>query len=114
VFCTFLCAVIALCINVRLGTSDILGKEMKTSDFTDQDESIDRSSFSQEWKVINPYHVHVRRQRQNSEQYIKMSLQLYQVRHLKSITSISLLNSKKIAESKLISDMLGWQNCRAV
>lgn len=33
-----------------------------------------------EWKVINPYHVHVRRRRsQMSEHFIKMSLQLYQV-----------------------------------
>jgi len=33
----------------------------------------------QEWKVINPYHVHVRRRRATSEHFIKMSLQLYQV-----------------------------------
>jgi len=33
-----------------------------------------------EWKVINPYHVHVRRRRPIAiNQYVKMSLQLYQV-----------------------------------
>merc|ERR1711982_155449 len=32
-----------------------------------------------EWKVINPYHVQVRRKNPCSEKYVKMSLQLYQV-----------------------------------
>ncbi len=33
-----------------------------------------------EWKVINPYHVHVRRKKsQERDHHIKMSLQLYQV-----------------------------------
>lgn len=32
-----------------------------------------------EWKVINPYHVHVRRRSPISEHLVKMSLQLYQV-----------------------------------
>jgi hypothetical protein len=36
--------------------------------------------FFQEWKVINPYHVHVRRRSPISEHLVKMSLQLYQVR----------------------------------
>ena len=34
----------------------------------------------QEWKVINPYHVHVRRREPlASSHFVKMSLQLYQV-----------------------------------
>lgn len=36
------------------------------------------SSF-QEWKVINPYHVHVRRRNPVVKHFVKMSLQLYQV-----------------------------------
>jgi len=32
-----------------------------------------------EWKVINPYHVQVRRKNPSSAKYVKMSLQLYQV-----------------------------------
>jgi len=36
--------------------------------------------YLQEWKVINPYHVHVRRKRSaERDHHIKMSLQLYQV-----------------------------------
>jgi len=32
-----------------------------------------------EWKVINPYHVQVRRKNPSNAKYVKMSLQLYQV-----------------------------------
>merc|ERR1711962_1470888 len=32
-----------------------------------------------EWKVINPYHVQVRRRNEVAKHYVKMSLQLYQV-----------------------------------
>lgn len=32
-----------------------------------------------EWKVINPYHVQVRRRNPANAKYVKMSLQLYQV-----------------------------------
>lgn len=32
-----------------------------------------------EWKVINPFHVHVRKSSKRVEKFIKMSLQLYQV-----------------------------------
>ena len=38
------------------------------------------SLFLQEWKVINPYHVHVRRKSPASAHLVKMSLQLYQVK----------------------------------
>lgn len=32
-----------------------------------------------EWKIINPYHVHVRKLNKQLDHYVKMSLQLYQV-----------------------------------
>lgn len=32
-----------------------------------------------EWKVVNSYHVHVRKQSKKVDKFIKMSLQLYQV-----------------------------------
>lgn len=32
-----------------------------------------------EWKIINPYHVHVRKPSKRVERFVKMSLQLYQV-----------------------------------
>ena len=32
-----------------------------------------------EWKVVNPYHVHVRRKNPLFAKYVRMSLQLYQV-----------------------------------
>merc|ERR1719190_223641 len=32
-----------------------------------------------EWKVVNPYHVLVRRKNEVAKHYVKMSLQLYQV-----------------------------------
>jgi 5'-AMP-activated protein kinase catalytic alpha subunit len=33
-----------------------------------------------EWKIMNPYHVQVRRKNPGKAKYVKMSLQLYQVR----------------------------------
>ena len=40
----------------------------------------DQLCFSQEWKVINPYHVHVRRKTaMDTKHFVRMSLQLYQV-----------------------------------
>ena len=32
-----------------------------------------------EWKIMNPYHVQVRRKDPGTAKYVKMSLQLYQV-----------------------------------
>jgi 5'-AMP-activated protein kinase catalytic alpha subunit len=36
-------------------------------------------SLDFEWKIMNPYHVQVRRKNPGKAKYVKMSLQLYQV-----------------------------------
>ena len=36
-------------------------------------------SLDFEWKMMNPYHVQVRRKNPGKAKYVKMSLQLYQV-----------------------------------
>ncbi len=48
----------------------------------------------QEWKVINPYHVHVRCKKSAERDYhVKMSLQLYQARNKKTQFPTSIIHS---------------------
>ena len=39
-------------------------------------------SLDFEWKMMNPYHVQVRRKNPGKAKYVKMSLQLYQVPYI--------------------------------
>ena len=63
-----------------------------------------------EWKVINPYHVHVRRKMAGhvniSKHYVKMSLQLYQVDYKSFLLDFkSLPNEEDSNEKKSNQDL---------
>ena len=47
-----------------------------------------------EWKIMNPYHVQVRRKNPGNAKYVKMSLQLYQVNYTSSVLNYVLLPSR--------------------
>jgi len=52
-----------------------------------------------EWKVVNPYHVHVRRKNPLFAKYVRMSLQLYQVDYKSYLLDFkSLLEDEKNSE----------------
>jgi len=50
-----------------------------------------------EWKVINPYHVQVRRKNPCSAKYVKMSLQLYQVDYKSYLLDFKSLVEEEVA-----------------
>jgi len=53
-----------------------------------------------EWKVVNPYHVHVRRKNPLVAKYVRMSLQLYQVDYKSYLLDFkSLLEDEKSSET---------------
>jgi len=53
-----------------------------------------------EWKVVNPYHVHVRRKNPIVAKYVRMSLQLYQVDYKSYLLDFkSLLEDEKSSET---------------
>ncbi|XP_055694864.1 5'-AMP-activated protein kinase catalytic subunit alpha-2 [Lutzomyia longipalpis] len=59
-----------------------------------------------EWKVINPYHVRVRRQNKSSGKHVKMSLQLYQVDAKSFLLDFKSLTSDEVEQGDdVIMDM---------
>ncbi|GAB0092332.1 5'-AMP-activated protein kinase catalytic subunit alpha-2 [Sergentomyia squamirostris] len=59
-----------------------------------------------EWKIINPYHVRVRRQNVSNAKYVKMSLQLYQVDAKSFLLDFKSLTSDEVEQGDdVIMDM---------
>lgn len=52
-----------------------------------------------EWKVLNPYHVRVRKQNNGNGRYVKMSLQLYQVDPKSYLLDFKSLTNDEIEQS---------------
>ena len=71
-----------------------------------------------EWKVINPYHVHVRRkmdQHDNiSKHFVKMSLQLYQVDYKSFLLDFKSLPNEEDSAAKQSNQNLAGANKSAV
>src|SRR5581483_4601210 len=55
--------------------------------------------FLQEWKIVNPYHVRVRRRSANCAKHAKMSLQLYQVDYKSYLLDFKSLSSEDDKEN---------------
>merc|ERR1711874_892564 len=59
-----------------------------------------------EWKVINPYHVQVRRKNPCSAKYVKMSLQLYQVDYKSYLLDFKSLVEEEASQAVEVSSSL--------
>ena len=66
--------------------------------------------LAQEWKVINPYHVHVRRKTvMDTKHFVKMSLQLYQVDYKSFLLDFKSLPTTE-DESRSSEELSGMYN----